>query len=121
MPDFLCEEIQNYLKQIYHIMANERIFPVTKYFLTHEMTRGCKETGVKKIRIHDIRHSHVSLLINMGFSALAIGERVGHEAEKITYRYTHLFPTVQAEMAEQLNMERNGKKEGVRNAKESRS
>ena len=119
MPDFLCEEIQNYLKQLYHVKANERIFPVTKYYLTHEMTRGCKETGVKKIRIHDIRHSHVSLLINMGFSALAIGERVGHEAEKITYRYAHLFPTVQAEMAEQLNMERNGKKEGVRNAKES--
>lgn len=37
---------------------------------------------------------------------LAIGERVGHEAEKITYRYAHLFPTVQTEMAEKLEMER---------------
>ena len=65
-----------------------------------------KSTGVKKIRIHDIRHSAVSLLINMGFSVLAIGERMGHEAEKITYRYAHLFPTVQTEMAEKLEMER---------------
>ena len=51
-------------------------------------------------------HSAVSLLINMGFSVLAIGERMGHEAEKITYRYAHLFPTVQTEMAEKLEMER---------------
>ncbi len=42
----------------------------------------------------------------MGFSALAIGKRVGHETEKITYRYAHLFPTVQNEMAEKLEIER---------------
>lgn len=44
----------------------------------------------------------------MGFSALAIGQRVGHEAVDITYRYAHLFPTVQTDMAEQLNNERMG-------------
>lgn len=42
----------------------------------------------------------------MGFSALAIGNRVGHETEKITYRYARLFPTVQNEMAEKLEIER---------------
>lgn len=42
----------------------------------------------------------------MGFTVLAIGERMGHEAEKITYRYAHLFPTVQTEMAQKLDMER---------------
>ena len=47
----------------------------------------------------------------MGFSALAIGERVGHEAEKITYRYAHLFPTVQTEMADRLNDARGFSKE----------
>jgi integrase len=67
------------------------------------MVRSCKACGVKKIRVHDIRRSHVSLQINMSFSALAIGERVGHEAEKITYGYAHLFPTVQTEMADRLN------------------
>ena len=65
--------------------------------------------GVKRIRIHDLRHSHVSLLIDMGFTALAIGNRVGHEAEKITYRYAHLFPSVQTEMANRLDMERNSR------------
>ena len=52
-------------------------------------THLAKQAGVKKIRVHDIRHSAVSLLIDMGFSVLAIGERMGHEAEKITYRYAH--------------------------------
>ncbi len=51
------------------------------------------------------RHSHISLLIDMGFSAVAIADRVGHESIDITYRYAHLFPTKQIEMADRLDME----------------
>lgn len=106
LPPFLCDEIKDYLGMFYEIGESERMFSFTKSYLGHEMERGCKASGVKKIRIHDLRHSHVSLLINMGFSALAIGNRMGHETEKITYRYAHLFPTVQNEMAEKLEIER---------------
>lgn len=105
MPQFLCDEMQDCLKLYYSLKPDDRIFPVTKYYLNHEMERGCKASGVKKIRVHDLRHSHVSLLINMGYTALAIGKRVGHSAEKITYRYAHLFPSVQQDMAEQLDAE----------------
>ena len=73
------------------------------------MGRGCKQTGVKRIRIHDLRHSHISLLIDMGFTALAIAERVGHESIDITYRYAHLFPTRQVEMADKLDLLKNEK------------
>jgi hypothetical protein len=48
-------------------------------------------------------HSHVSLLIELGFSALAIAERVGHESIHITYKYAHLFPTKQTDIANKLN------------------
>ena len=48
----------------------------------------------------------MSLLIDMGYSAVAIGNRVGHESVESTYRYAHLFPTVQREMADKLNVER---------------
>ena len=51
----------------------------------------------------DLRHSHISLLIDMGFSAVAIADRVGHESIEITYRYAHLFPSKQAEMADRLD------------------
>lgn len=67
------------------------------------MDWGAKESGVKRIRIHDLRHSHVSLLIEMGFSALAIANRLGHESIKITYNYAHLFPSVGMDIADKLD------------------
>jgi integrase len=70
------------------------------------MDRGSKESGVKRIRIHDLRHSHISLLIDMGFSAVAIADRVGHESIDITYRYSHMFPSKQIELADKLEIER---------------
>ena len=112
MPKFLCDEMQDYSKMFYSAGVADRIFPVSKHYLKHEMERGCKATGVKRIRIHDLRHSHVSLLIDMGFTALAIAERVGHESIDITYRYAHLFPTRQTEMADRLDMEHTGKGAG---------
>ena len=69
LPNFLCEEIQDYLKMLYDVGLDDRMFPVTKSYLYREMERGSKQAGIKRIRIHDIRHSHVSLLIDMGFSA----------------------------------------------------
>lgn len=108
MPRFLCEEMQEYIGMLYEIGENERIFQITKSYLHHEMDRGAKAAGVKRIRIHDLRHSAISLLIEMGFSALAIAERVGHESIDITYRYAHLFPTKQTEMADKLDKERMG-------------
>ena len=106
MPDFLVSEMQDYLKQLYHIEPSNRIFELTKSYLHREMNRGAKVAGVKRIRIHDLRHSHISLLIDMGFSAVAIADRVGHESIEITYRYAHLFPSKQIEMAKKLEYER---------------
>ncbi|MBP3901333.1 MAG: site-specific integrase [Blautia sp.] len=109
MPKFLAEEMQDYIKSLYGIEPDQRIFEMTKHFLHHEMDRGAKEAGVKRIRIHDLRHSHISLLIDMGFSAVAIADRVGHESIDITYRYAHLFPSKQSEMAEKLDIQRSDK------------
>ena len=87
MPEFLSEELESYIGMLYGLNENDRIFQISKSYLHHEMDRGVKLSGVKRIRIHDLRHSHVSLLINMGY-------------------YAHLFPTIQTEMAENLNQER---------------
>lgn len=106
MPDFLCQQMKEYIHSLYGCKPTDRIFPITKSYLHHEMDRGSKEQGIKRIRVHDIRHSHVSLLIEMGFSAVAIAERVGHESIDITFRYAHMFPTKQAEMANKLDIER---------------
>lgn len=106
MPDFICDEMQRYFSGFYKPKKEDRIFLITKGYLHREMRRGCAETGVKKIRIHDLRHSHVSLLIDIGLPALAIADRVGHESIDITYRYAHLFPSKQTEIAQKLSLER---------------
>lgn len=112
LPRFLAEEMQVYFEMLYGYKDTDRIFQVTKSYLHHEMERGSKLAGVKKIRIHDLRHSHVSHLIELGFSAVAIADRVGHESIDITYRYAHLFPSTQIEMADKLDIE-NDRMNGV--------
>lgn len=101
MSNFLAREMQEFLERE-ELKADERIFKLTKKYLWNEMERGCSKSGVKRIRVHDLRHSHVSMLIHMGFSAVAIGARVGHESQDITFRYAHLFPNEQENMADSL-------------------
>ncbi len=104
IPDFLCEELKDYFEMLPEDNGETRIFyMITKDLLFKHMKKGAKAAGVKKIRVHDLRHSHVSLLINLGYSAVAIAERMGHESVHVTFRYAHLFPTVQKDMAERLN------------------
>lgn len=59
MPDFLSDEIRDFIGQIYGIKPTDRLFSITKHYLKHEMERGSKAAGVKRIRIHDIRHPDV--------------------------------------------------------------
>ena len=103
MPAFLVEEIQYYIGTFYDLQPDDRLFPVSKSYLYRKMEQGSKVQGIPRIRVHDLRHSHVSLLIHMGYSAVAIAERMGHESIDITYRYAHLFPTVQKKMASDLD------------------
>ncbi|MDD3569637.1 MAG: site-specific integrase [Lachnospiraceae bacterium] len=102
MP-FLADMIKGYAECKYCYEPHERLFEVTKFYLTHEMIRGCKHAGVKKIRVHDLRHSHASMLIELGYSPLLISERLGHENIETTLRtYSHLYPNKQKDLAEQL-------------------
>ena len=103
LPNFLSEEIQQYLSGLKDVAEDKRIFPFTKSYLHHEMRRGCTASGVKKIKIHGIRYSHISLLIDMSCNAVAIADRVGHESIDITYRYAHIFPSAQQEVVSKLD------------------
>lgn len=93
-------------------IGTRELLALNKIYHHNEMKRGCKASGVNKIRNHDLRHSHCSLLIELGFPVIAIAERLGHESIDITYRYAHLFPNKQNEIAERLNLERVGSTDG---------
>jgi len=58
-----------------------------------------KKSGVKRIRLHDFRHSHVSYLINKGVDITLISKRVGHADPSTTLDiYGHLYPTAEQEV-----------------------
>ena len=104
IPARLRNCLRDYMDQRPELGPQDRLFPHTKDFLAYEMERGCKLSGVKRIRIHDIRHSHASLLVEMGFSPLLIAERLGHERVQTTMEiYSHLYPNKQNEVAKQLD------------------
>ena len=59
IPEFLAADIKDYMDSLYDLQENDRLFHITKYYLEHEMQRGIKESGVKRIRVHDLRHPYV--------------------------------------------------------------
>ena len=106
IPDFLVADIKDYISSIYELDQGAEMLPITKSYLEHEMLRGIKESGVKKIRLHDLRHSHASMLINLGFTPLEVAERLGHEKIETTLNtYAHLYPNSQKKIADRLEEE----------------
>jgi len=103
IPLWLTEALMKFLKETGRDKGKGRLFTLNKYYLTREVQRGCTKSGVKRIRVHDIRHSHASMLIELGFAPLLIAERLGHENVQTTLEtYAHLYPNKHREVAERL-------------------
>lgn len=104
LPEFLFDYLEEYLDCLYDYSSEDRLFEHTFYFLRHEMNRGTKHSGIKKIRLHDLRHSHASMLIELGVSPILVQERLGHEEIETTLQtYSHLYPNKQQDVAKQLD------------------
>ena len=99
MPDFLCDEIQDYFKQLYGLESDSRIFPLSKYALKRGMAFGCKASGVKVIRIHDLRHSHVSLLLSKLAKKYITIEKKESKLQKALDAANRLIAKLKAEIA----------------------
>ena len=111
IPSFLCGMLEGYISRIYGADGSSRIFIHHKGTYGKVLKAHAAQAGVKAIRIHDIRHSHASLLIDLGFSALLVSERLGHENVSTTLNtYSHLFPSRQSEVVEKLEKLQENKK-----------
>lgn len=103
IPDFLVDEIKEYISHLYDYEPKQRLFNITKSALNIQMNSTIKKLGLKKIHVHALRHSHASLLIELGFSPLLIAERLGHEKVQTTLEtYSHLYPNKQNEVTAKL-------------------
>lgn len=102
IPAFLCDQIQDYMKRLYGLKSSDRIISLDNTYVHRQLDRVCEKAGVKRIRVHDIRHSHVSLLIDMGFPAMLIAERIGDTVDMVNNIYGHLYPNRHEEVADRL-------------------
>ena len=64
IDDNLVEVLKEYIEKFYQLQPQDRLFPCTKYLFEHEMKRITKAENMEKIRLHDLRHSHATLLIH---------------------------------------------------------
>ena len=65
-----------YVNRCYGLPDNERLFPIVAEAVQHKLKRACVKSGVKPIRVHDLRHSHVAYLINQGVQPLIINLKI---------------------------------------------
>lgn len=112
IPEFLQKELKEFLVRQYGLEPEDRIFPITDRAVQKKMKQKIEELGLKNIRVHDLRHSHIALLIEKGMQPLVIAQRVGHDSVNTTMNiYGHLYPNKQREVADLLNAEATGELE----------
>ncbi|WP_144558489.1 site-specific integrase [Shouchella miscanthi] len=77
--------------------------PIYPRQLSMHMDKISKLAGLKKIRIHDLRHSHATMLLRLGENTKIVSERLGHGSTKITAdTYSHVTPDMQENTAQKI-------------------
>lgn len=109
IPNFLQEEFKNFLDRQYGLTPEERIFPITDRAIQKKMKQKTELVKLKPIRVHNLRHSHITFLIEKGLQPLVIAQRVGHDSVNTTMNiYGHLYQNKQKQVADMLNTEATG-------------
>lgn len=109
MPAFLVDELKEYIGLLYEPKEDQRIFQISKSKINSNFHKLSDQAGLKRITIHGLRHSHVSLLISKKYDIFEVSKRIGHKSVKTTQDiYGHLFDDVQKSIANDLNMIRRG-------------
>lgn len=104
IPPFLSEMVSEYINRLYGIEASDRIFTLSRNTVRYHFLKAIELSGVPLIRIHDLRHSHASMLISNNVPIIYISERLGHESVKITLDvYAHLYPESKAAIMDLLS------------------
>jgi len=103
LPPFIMAMVKAYRSRLKGYQDTERLFPHTKWYFRDYLVKGCKLSKVKQIRIHDIRHSHATLLINNDVPIKQVSARLGHEDIKVTLNtYAHLYTEKESELTDKL-------------------
>jgi integrase len=78
--------------------------PCSPRNLLRSFYSAIKKANVPRIRFHDLRHTHATLLLKQGIHPKVVAERLGHSNIRITLdTYSHVLPTMQLETANKIN------------------
>lgn len=103
MPKQLCLILADWIRRT-DARGNERLFTKHPITIEYMLKTHAKKAGLPPIRIHDLRHSHASMLINMDIPPKVVQERLGHASIQITLDlYSHLYPDRQKNVAARLS------------------
>lgn len=95
-----CKRLAGFTPDLYLFGIDTPIAPTT---LDRKKNVYCNLSGVKQIRLHDFRHSHVSLLINNGINDFDISKRLGHSRDMVNNTYGHWFKKSQENLVSKLD------------------
>lgn len=96
IPSQLSATLQAFIKRLPHPDNKTRLFEHIKGDDTPRLHfyKGAERAGLPRIKIHDLRHSHASLLIQQNVPPIVIRDRLGHKSIQTTLDiYSHLYPT----------------------------
>lgn len=102
VPANIMAELRDYTKRIYDLTRTNQLFFVEYQSIARYKNRICQEHSIRQIRIHDLRHSHVSLLINLDCSIMMIADRIGDTPATVQSTYAHLYPEKKDVVLEKL-------------------
>ncbi len=103
LPSQGYQPLEKYRDKCTHIHKTDFIFPWSKRKLEDEIHLACQRSGVKRIRIHDLRHSHASLLIYLNVDIAAASTRLGHSSISMTLNtYAHAYDNADRQIANTL-------------------
>ena len=103
MPPAIMEEVKEIINKRYGIGQDDIIFFHGSNIFRDEIKNNHEKAGVPYIKIHGLRHSHVSMLIDEGFSMHLIADRIGDTVAIVNRVYGHLYPSKRKEVADRLN------------------
>ena len=105
LPLVATKQIEQYIASLYAPKSSDRLFYIVKYGkLLYHLRKDARTAGVKEIRLHDLRHSHASLLINNNVNIKAVSDRLGHEDIQTTLNlYSHIYENQQSNIADLLD------------------
>jgi integrase len=85
------------------VVAKENGEPIHPHTFSQAFERLIEKHDLRKIRLHDLRHTHATLTLKAGVPVKVISERLGHESPAFTLKqYAHVIPGMQAEAAAQV-------------------